>query len=106
MALREITPGPAERAARDRAEASETAAEKRRADRYAASFGPCATCLVDVGADGLHAVTCTAVPTERRENHGRVCTGFRCREAGTNHSNDFGWLCDHHLAIASDTVGT
>jgi hypothetical protein len=106
--LRQHTPGPAERAARDRAEASETAAERRRADRYAASFGPCSTCKVDVGADGVHRWSCTTVSTERRANRGRApkCTGFRCGDDGTNDTADFGPLCDHHLSLASDTVGT
>lgn len=42
----------------------------RRAARLAATYGPCATCKVDVGADGIHAWRCTAVPTERRANRG------------------------------------
>lgn len=69
--LRQHTPGPAERAARDRAEAREEREEVARAARLAASYGPCATCKVDVGADGVHAWSCTAVATERRANRGR-----------------------------------
>lgn len=46
--------------------------EERRAKRLAATFGLCSVCTVDVGADGIHAWNCTAVPTERRENRGHA----------------------------------
>lgn len=71
MSLRQHTPGPAERAARDRAETREARETARREERYAASFGPCAVCKVDVGPDGIHAWDCTVVSTERRANRGR-----------------------------------
>ena len=71
MALRQVTRSPSQRASADRDEAREEREEQRRADRYAASFGPCAVCKVDVGADGIHAWNCTTVSTERRASRGR-----------------------------------
>ena len=44
---------------------------EQRAKRLAATFGLCATCGVYVGADGVHAWSCTAVPCVRRANLGR-----------------------------------
>lgn len=46
----------------------------RDAERHATTYGPCDTCKVDVGEDGIHAWSCTKVPTSRRANRGRAPT--------------------------------
>lgn len=55
-----------------RAQDAEVERERLSAIRLAATYGPCAVCSVDVGEDGIHAATCTAVPTYRRANSGRL----------------------------------
>lgn len=69
--IRQITPGPAQRAARERAEAREEREEARRALRAASMLGVCSYCGVNVTPDGFHAWNCVRVPTERRANRGR-----------------------------------
>lgn len=46
--------------------------QERRAKRLAATFGLCAGCGRDVGADGIHEWSCVLVPIERRANRGRA----------------------------------